>query len=322
MQNMSIISDNIEKAIGILKNEDIVAIPTETVYGLAGNIYSEKAIRKIFKVKNRPLYNPLIVHLHSTQQLAEIVSDFPKKAQSLADALWPGSLTLILKKKSNVPDLITAGKDTVAIRIPDHPVALELLKQLPFPLAAPSANPFNRISPTKAQHVSGYFKDSIKMILEGGECKSGIESTIVGFEGDEPVIYRLGSISIEDIENIVGKVRIKNKKENTPSAPGMLKKHYAPRTKTYLTSDIKKFVENFKNQKIGILKFTGNVDFPDIEHIEKLSETGDFVEAASKLYNVLHKLDDLNLDVIIAERFPDHNLGKSINDRLERASNQ
>ncbi|MFT4832139.1 MAG: L-threonylcarbamoyladenylate synthase [Psychroserpens sp.] len=317
---MTIISNDIGRAVEILNNEDVVAIPTETVYGLAGNIYSDKAIRKIFEVKQRPLFNPLIVHLHSIEQLDEIVSEFPIKAQLLADAFWPGSLTLILKKKSNIPDVITAGKDTVAVRIPNHPVTLKLLKELSFPLAAPSANPFNRISPTNSLHVESYFKNSIKMVLEGGECKNGLESTIIGFENNEPVLYRLGAIAIEEIENIVGKINVKNKKEKAPDAPGMLAKHYAPKTKTYLVNDIKKFIKGNGDKTIGVVSFTEDMNASNIEHVEILSKSGDLKEAASKLYSALHTLDDLNLDLIVAQRFPDIGLGKSINDRLERAT--
>jgi len=229
---MTIVSKDISKAVQILNNHDVVAIPTETVYGLAGNIYSEKALRKIFEIKQRPLFNPLIVHVHSLEKVEELVLDFPEKAKKLAKAFWPGPLTLVLKKKAIIPDLITAGKDTVAIRIPNHPVTLSLLKELPFPLAAPSANPFGCISPTKASHVEGYFKSSLSMVLEGGDCKKGIESTIIGFENNEPVLYRLGSISIEEISHVVGALKIKNKKEIAPEAPGMLERHYAPKTKT------------------------------------------------------------------------------------------
>lgn len=317
---MTIISNNISKAVKILNNEDVLAIPTETVYGLAGNIYSDKAIRKIFEIKQRPLFNPLIVHLHSVAQLDDIVSDFPPEAQLLADAFWPGPLTLVLKKKSTIPDIITAGKETVAVRIPNHPVTLKLLKELSFPLAAPSANPFNRISPTKALHVESYFKNSIQMVIEGGECKNGLESTIIGFENDKPILYRLGSISIEEIENVVGKINIKNKKENAPIAPGMLAKHYSPKTKTYLVNDIDKFILDFKDKTIGLLSFSKVITGSNIKHIEILSKTGNLKEAASNLYSSLHKLDNLHLDMIVAERAPDFGLGKSINDRLERAS--
>jgi len=314
------ISNDISKAIEILNNEDVVAIPTETVYGLAGNIYSEKAIRKIFQVKQRPLFNPLIVHIHSIEKIEEIVSEFPEKAKLLATAFWPGSLTLVLKKKPNIPDLITAGKNTVAVRIPNHPVTLSLLKKLSFPLAAPSANPFGSISPTNSTHVANYFRNTIPMVLEGGQCENGIESTIVGFENNEAILYRLGSISIEEIENVIGKLKVKNKKEIAPNAPGMLARHYAPKTKTFLVKDIEEFMKNYTHKKIGMLRFSSNINFSRSAHLEVLSKNGDLKEAASNLYAALHRLDQLNLDMIVAELFPDIGLGKSINDRLERAT--
>jgi len=317
---MTQISSDISKAIELLNKEDVVAIPTETVYGLAGNIYSEKAIRKIFEVKQRPLFNPLIVHIPSIDHLEKIVREFPVKAQKLAEAFWPGSLTLILPKRLNIPEIVTGGKDTVGVRIPNHPVTLSLLKQLSFPLAAPSANPYNRISPTSSDHVKAYFENTLSMVLEGGECKNGIESTIIGFENNEAILYRLGGISVEDIEKIIGKIQIRNTSETTPNAPGMLAKHYAPKTKMYLLDDLDKFIENNKSKKIGILKFKENLNTASVEHIEILSKSGDLKEAASKLYSTLHKLDSLNLDLIVAERFPDVGLGKSINDRLERAT--
>ena len=317
---MSIISKDISKAVALLNNEKLVAIPTETVYGLAGNIYSKTAITSIFTTKQRPLFNPLIVHIPSIHQLDTIVSAIPEKATQLARAFWPGSLTLVLPKKDTIPDIITAGKTTVAVRVPNHPVTLELLKQLEFPLAAPSANPFNRISPTTAQHVDAYFKDAIQMVLDGGACKNGIESTIVGFENNEPVIYRLGSISVEDIEAVVGTITIKNKKENNPEAPGMLDKHYAPTTPTILSHDILKTLKQYPNKRIGIITFNSNLKDNSITTQIILSEKGNMAEAASKLYNAMHVLDNHNLDVIITERFPNFGLGKSINDRLQRAT--
>ena len=316
---MSIISKDIQKAVTILSNEELVAIPTETVYGLAGNIYSEKAITRIFETKKRPFFNPLIVHIASVKELEGIVEHIPEKAKLLAAAFWPGSMTLVLPKKKTIPDLITAGKDTVAVRIPNHPLTLDLLGQLPFPLAAPSANPFNRISPTKAIHVEKYFKNDIKMVLDGGSCKNGIESTIIGFEDNEPIIYRLGALALEDIEIIVGKISIKNKKEQKPDAPGMLAKHYAPKTKTILVNDVKAVLKDYVTKKVGVLVFFESVATSTIEEIV-LSKDKNYKEAAANLYHAMHQLDQLNLDIIIAERFPNIDLGKSINDRLQRAT--
>jgi len=317
---MSIISSDINRAIQILNSEDVVAIPTETVYGLAGNIYSEKAIKKIFEVKERPLFNPLIVHLHTIDQVRKVVTVFPDKAKQLAAAFWPGSLTLVLKKHASVPDLITANKDTVAIRIPNHPVTLELLKELDFPLAAPSANPFNRISPTKSTHVEAYFKDKITMVLEGGSCNNGLESTIIGFENELPVLYRLGSISVEEIEMVIGKIQINNKKDKAPNAPGMLAKHYAPKTKTHLVDDIDQFLKEQSSKRIGTLTFSKQMKSPNIICSEVLSADANLKEAASKLYAALHKLDAQDLDLIVIERFPNKGVGATINDRLERAT--
>lgn len=317
---MGIISSDISKAVELLNANEVVAIPTETVYGLAASIYSEEAIRKIFEIKQRPLFNPLIVHIHSPEQLPLISTEIPEKAKVLAKKFWPGPLTMILKKKENISDLLTGGKDTVAVRVPDHPIALELLRSLAFPLAAPSANPFNRISPSKSVHVQEYFKDSIQLVLEGGECKRGIESTIVGFENEKVILYRLGSLSVEELEAAIGKIEIKNKKTENPQAPGMLAKHYSPRTKLILTNNWKESLKEHSHQKVGLLLFKDHAQEQKAHETITLSAAGDLKEAASKLYSALHELDSLDLELIIAERLPDNDLGRSINDRLERAA--
>ncbi|MEN8900267.1 MAG: L-threonylcarbamoyladenylate synthase [Nonlabens sp.] len=317
---MTLVSKDLLKASEILNREELVAIPTETVYGLAGNIYSDTAIKKIFEMKKRPFFNPLIVHIHSVEQVKDLAVDFPEKAQQLAKVFWPGSLTLILPKNDTVPDLITAGNNTVGIRMPDHALTLELLKNLPFPLAAPSANPFTYISPTKAQHVKNYFDGKLEMVLDGGNCANGIESTIVGFENDEPVVYRLGSISTEEIEKVIGNVSVRNNKEQAPNAPGMLEKHYSPRTKTYLVQDITDFIKQHPEKKIGLLLHSTNHKNFNVSNVIYLTKTGNLKEAASNLYSAMHKMDQLDLDMIIAQRLPNYDLGQSINDRLERAT--
>ena len=316
---MSIISKDIQKAVQLLTEEQLVAIPTETVYGLAGNIFSEKAIKSIFSTKQRPFFNPLIVHIPSIKSLNGLVTHVPEKAKLLAAAFWPGSMTLVLKKSSTIPDIVTAGKGTVAVRVPDHPVTLELLRKLPFPLAAPSANPFGSISPTKPAHVENYFRNSIKMVLDGGSCANGIESTIIGFENEEPVIYRLGALALEEIEAVVGKISIKNKKEEKPDAPGMLARHYAPKTNTFLVDDVAAEIEKNTGKKMGVLVFKSSLNNENITEII-LSKNGSLQEAASRLYSAMHDLDSKNLDLIIAERFSEFGLGKSINDRLQRAT--
>ncbi|NBU80631.1 MAG: threonylcarbamoyl-AMP synthase [Flavobacteriaceae bacterium] len=314
------VSKDIYLAAQLLYSEEIIAIPTETVYGLAGNIYSEKAIRSIFDLKKRPLINPLIVHIGTKNQLEDLATEIPDLAKKLIDKFWPGSLTLVLKKKETVPDFVTGGKNTVAVRMPNHPITLKLLDLLPFPLAAPSANPFGSISPTSASHVASYFNEKIPMVLDGGSCQNGIESTIIGFENDLPVLYRLGSISIEEIENEIGPVSIKNFEDQNPSAPGMMARHYAPKTKTLIVSNTYDAINYCKGEKIGLLVFNSKINDNNILHQEVLSINGNLKEAASQLYAALHRLDALNLDVIIAERFPDNQLGRAINDRLERAA--
>jgi L-threonylcarbamoyladenylate synthase len=317
---MIIVSEDISKAAEILKEENLVAIPTETVYGLAGNIYSEKAIRAIFEMKQRPFFNPLIVHIKSVAQLDELAKEIPEKARLLADKFWPGSLTMVLKKQESVPDLVTAGKDSVAVRIPDHAATLALLEALDFPLAAPSANPFGSISPTNAFHVVDYFGNKLQMVLDGGACHNGIESTIIGFENEEAVLYRLGSISVEDIEGVIGKIQIKNNNDIAPSAAGMLSKHYAPTTTTFFKSDVAEFIKEFPEKRIGLLLFKEKIESTNVICQEILSAKGDLKEAASNLYAAMHRLDTKELDMIVAEQFPDFDLGKSINDRLERAT--
>ncbi|RTZ01238.1 threonylcarbamoyl-AMP synthase [Flavobacterium sp. RSP49] len=317
---MSIISSSIPKAVALLNQEQIIGIPTETVYGLAANIYSSKAVERIFLIKKRPFFNPLIVHIKSATVLSEIARDIPEKANLLAKAFWPGPLTLVLKKQISIPDLVTGGKDTVAIRVPNHPVALALLNQLAYPLAAPSANPFGSLSPTTAIHVADYFEEVLPMVLDGGACQRGIESTIIGFENGEPILYRLGSLAVEDIEAIVGPVKMITHDDIAPAAPGMFSKHYAPSTTTFLTADVTEKLKMFPDQKIGVLVFQKGIDDPKIVQQEILSPTGNLAEAASQLYAALHRLDECTLDLIIAERFPDVGLGKTINDRLERAT--
>ena len=314
------ISTDLIRAKKILESNELVAIPTETVYGLAGNIYNAQSIKKIFETKKRPFFTPLIVHIHDKSVLEEIVSEIPEKAEILASTFWPGSLTLVLKKNSKISDLITAGKDTVAVRVPNHPMTLALLKSLNFPLAAPSANPFGSISPTTALHVADYFPATLSMVLDGGNCENGIESTIIGFENNDPVLYRLGSISIEEIENVVGKIRVKTTTEQTPQAPGMLSRHYAPATRTILVDNVSSAADLHINKKIGVLLFQNPVLHPYILSTEILSTTGDLKEAMSNLYAAMHRLDKQNLDLIIAEKLPANHLGNSINDRLQRAT--
>lgn len=313
------ITKNIALARDVLVQDGIVAIPTETVYGLAGNAFSETAVKQIFGLKKRPFFNPLILHIKSMECLPSVAREIPEAAFKLASSFWPGALTLVLKKQAHISDLVTSGMDTVAVRVPNHPVALKLLEQLDFPLAAPSANPFGSISPTTAQHVHHYFEETLSIILDGGACEKGIESTIIGFENDEPVLYRHGAVSIEEIEMVVGKIKIVTEKSDKPKAPGMLSRHYAPNTETHLVTNISESIHSFSDKKIGLLLFKENSDSQDCLFQEVLSKTGDFDEAARNVYAALHRLDLSDVDVILVEKLPDIGIGKSINDRLKRA---
>ena len=314
------ISTDIEHAIDLLKSNNVIGLPTETVYGLAGNAYSETAIKKIYEIKKRPSFNPLIVHIKSYNDINTVAVDIPEKAHLLAKAFWPGPLTLLLKKQPTISGLVTSDLDTVAVRVPNHPVALDVLDKLDFPLVAPSANPFTRISPTKPEHVASYFKNEIELVLDGGTCSSGVESTIVGFEANKVIVYRFGALSLEAIEKVVGPISVINKSKESPKAPGMLLKHYSPKTEFILTRNIQSELEWYKGKKIGLLLFSKS--YPDFEpHLQQVLSKGESLdEAASNLYQALHELDKQNLDIIIAERFPEYGLGITINDRLERAS--
>ena len=316
---MTIVTKNIQKAGNELNRGHVIAIPTETVYGLAASIYNENAIEAIFKIKERPNNNPLIVHIKSINQLTDIATNIPESALKLANHFWPGPLTLILKKQSKISNLITAGKNTVAVRVPDHPITQELLNYIDYPIAAPSANPFGSISPTCSKHVLDYFNDKIKLILDGGNCTKGIESTIIGFENETPILFRHGALSINNIEKIVGPVKIITNDNHTPDAPGMFSRHYAPKTKAYLVDNVTEHLKSVNEKKIDILSFNNAISTHNKNIQFVLSPKGDYNEAAKNLYDYLHQLDKLNLDLILIEKLPDFNLGKSINDRLIRA---
>lgn len=314
---MAIIGTDINQAQLFLEQGEVVGIPTETVYGLAGNAFDIEAVTKIFEVKTRPTFDPLIVHTNSIERLTEFVKFVPEKALLLAQKFMPGPLTMLLPKHQSIPDLVTSGLDTVAVRIPNHPLTLELLSNLAFPLAAPSANPFGYISPTSAQHVAKQLGDKIPYILDGGECQIGLESTIVGFENEEVVVYRKGGLSIEEIEKIVGKICVNSHSSSNPKAPGMLKSHYAPR-KDLLLFQGGKFNEDV--DKIGYLSFRKfNSEIPKKNQLI-LSESGNYKEAARNLFAYMRQLDSMNIDKIYVELLPEKDLGRAINDRLKRAS--
>lgn len=315
------ISTDLILAKMLLEKGQLVAIPTETVYGLAGNALDPMAVAAIFETKKRPSFDPLIIHVASIDEAATYCSGFPEPLRKLASVFWPGPLTLLLPKTSKIPDLVTSGLDRVAIRVPSHPQTLALLQSLKFPLAAPSANPFGYISPTTPEHVNAQLGGFIPMILDGGPCKVGLESTIVGMEGDDVIVYRLGGLEIDAIESIVGKVKLQDHSSSNPQAPGLLESHYAP-AKPFILGDLNKLIPLYASQgkSFGVLSFQHFSSEVPIENQIRLCQGGDLKEAAANLFAAMRRLDSMNIEFILAELAPDYGLGKAINDRLKRAS--
>ncbi|MCB9081536.1 MAG: threonylcarbamoyl-AMP synthase [Lewinellaceae bacterium] len=316
---MSEIGTDIELAASLLRRGELVGIPTETVYGLAGNALNPAAVAQIFSVKQRPTFDPLIVHVSNIGQLKQWVAELPKQAAWVAEQLMPGPLTLLLPKKASIPDLVTAGSPLVAVRIPAHPLTLELLSKLDFPLAAPSANPFGYISPTTAAHVNRQLGSLIPYILDGGSCQIGLESTILGWEEGIPTVYRKGGIAVEVLEDLLGPLVVKPHSSSQPQAPGMLQSHYAPRAPLVI-GDLRSLLAAYRGKRIGLLAFRRGM--PEIDPAQQviLSATGDYKEAAQHLFAGMRYLDEQNLDIILAELLPEENLGRAINDRLRRAA--
>lgn len=315
---MAAIGQDILFARKILEKGELVAVPTETVYGLAANALNAKAVTKIFVTKNRPTFDPLIIHIASEAQLENFVTSVPDDAKKLIKHFWPGPLTLVLPRNKNIPDIVTAGLSTVGVRCPDHYLTQQLLALINFPLAAPSANPFGYVSPTTAEHVNAQLGEQISYILDGGPCRVGIESTIIGFENNKPIIYRRGGIPEEAIERIVGPVQSKLHSSSNPAAPGQLVSHYAPKI-NFLLGDIDALIDAHKDKKIGLLRFK-KIEGESSRHEICLSAEGDMAEAAQNLFAALRKLDQMDVDIIIAEKVPDIGIGKAINDRLIRAA--
>jgi L-threonylcarbamoyladenylate synthase len=289
------------------------------VYGLAGNALNLQAVTRIFETKNRPTFDPLIVHSCSIEKIRHFVREIPPAGLKLAQKFWPGPLTLLLPKTDVVPDLVTSGLDTVAVRVPAHPLTRQLLNQLEFPLAAPSANPFGYVSPTQAVHVQAQLGDKIPYILDGGPCTVGIESTIVGFQEGTSVIYRLGGIAVEDIEKVVGRVVIMAHSSSNPKAPGMLKSHYAP-LKPVHTGGLPELLSRHTPKHIGVLAFQHTDDRIPAQNQFILSSTGSTAEAAQRLFAGMRYLDSLPVDIIFAQLLPEKELGRAVNDRIRRAA--
>ena len=310
------IGTDVSVAAAHLKRGEIVAIPTETVYGLAGNALDNEAVISIYEAKQRPKFNPLIIHLPSIDEAAKYVKEIPETVRQLAAVFSPGPLSYLLPKTSLVPDLVTAGSDKVVVRIPAHPMALALLKQLDFPLAAPSANPFGYVSPVTADHVKEGLNGKIPYILDGGPCPVGVESTIIGMEGNDLVIHRLGGVGAEDIFRVTGIMPRYSLLHERPDTPGQLKSHYAP-GKPLVVGNVDELIGAYAGREIAVISFRKNYEVGDCRI---LSPKGDLHEAASKLFATLRELDRSEADIILAEIFPHEGIGMAINDRLSRAN--
>lgn len=282
---MALISSDISQAASLLKTGALVAIPTETVYGLAGNALNGTTVAKIFEVKNRPSFDPLIVHVPDLHQCLRYVQEIPEVLKPLAQKFWPGPLTLLLPRKKIIPDLVTSGLDRVALRVPSHPLTLALLKELDFPLAAPSANPFGYISPTTAAHVEAQLGKKIPYILDGGACEVGLESTIVGLESGQVTVYRLGGLAVDELEELVGPVQVKDHSSSNPQAPGLLESHYAPRT-PFRLGTLSELIEEALQQGIrfAVLSFSKTFDAVPTDRQVRLSPREALSEAAQNLF--------------------------------------
>lgn len=317
---MTLIGKNTSLAAQFLQEGKLVAIPTETVYGLAALASDQKAVLSVFEAKKRPSFDPLILHFHSIESLTPYAALEEGPLLKLAKRFWPGPLSLLLPKTNRVPDLVTSGLEKVAVRIPNQALTLTLLKELDAPLAAPSANPFGYISPTTAEHVRKQLGDKVAYILDGGPCEVGLESSILGMEGNKVCVYRLGGLSLEDIETVVGKVELSLNVSSNPKAPGQLKSHYAPKKQLFF-GNLNELTQTHAHKKQSILCFGGyqQSNIPPAQVLD-LSPKCDFEEAAMNLFAMLRAADESETEVILAQKLPDQGLGRAINDRLKRAS--
>lgn len=323
----------VERAVEVLAGGGIGAFPTETVYGLGADLFQPRALARVFAVKGRPQFDPLIVHLANADWLPRVVSEVPEVARELAGRFWPGPLTLVLPKREEVSELATAGMPTVGVRVPAHPVTRELLERLQRPLVGPSANLFGQVSPTTAGHVWEQLGEAIDFVLDGGPCRVGVESTVVLVTGAGLSLLRPGGVPLEELRQAVPGVAWLDRGEVTAGAgrgagllaPGTLPRHYAPRTPLELVVEggaiaaAEAWLGRHPGGRVGALTLRGQSATPGLV-VEALSGTGDLVEAASQLFAGLHRLDARRLDQLFAERVPVRGLGLAMNDRLERAA--
>lgn len=308
------------QAARVLREGGLVAFPTETVYGLGASAFNADAVARVFHAKERPHFDPLIVHLPDRNGAPRAAREFPEMAERLAARFWPGPLTLVLPRSERVPDLVTSGLDTVGLRVPDHPLALQMLAAADVPVAAPSANLFGRTSPTTAEHVLEQLGERIDLVLDGGACRVGVESTVVLPTGPAPLVLRLGGVSIEELAAVVGPVEIAagSPHEAAPQvSPGRLLQHYAPRCRMLLVDDVE---DVQPASDVGVLAFSVAPRHGPFGAVEILSPSRSLREAAANLFAAMRRLDAAGLRLIIAETVPEHDLGRAINDRLRRAA--
>lgn len=301
----------------LLRAGRLVAFPTETVYGLGADATSEEAVRSIFKAKERPLFDPLIVHVARIDQLDEVAAPLDERTRTLIEHFWPGPLTLVVKKHPRIPSIVTSGGDTVAIRMPDNPLALSLIEESGRPIAAPSANRFGYTSPTTAAHVGEQLGSRIAAILDGGACTVGIESTVLSLITDPPTILRPGKIGIEELSPVIGEVVFASlPNESVLESPGLLENHYAPTTPFYLVDDVQQYKDD---PTVGVLLFEITaVSFKG--PVRYISEKEDPAEAASRLYWAMRQLDGLGLKMMVCSPMAEEGIGVAINNRLRKAS--
>jgi L-threonylcarbamoyladenylate synthase len=318
-------SDALERAAEVLRGGGLVAFPTETVYGLGADARKEWAVRGIFEAKGRPSYNPLIVHVAEISEARDLAREWPRNAQRLAERFWPGPLTLVLPKGPEIPDLVTAGLPTVAVRIPDHPVALALLQHSGLAIAAPSANRFTRVSPTRADHVIRGLGDRVDLVLDGGPTGVGIESTVLDLTGPVPVLLRPGAVSRGEIETVVGPITLAADRtgDEPRPGPGMVRRHYSPRAELRLFGRRERAAmaeaargAQRTGKRVGALLLTP-LEVPIDVAIEMPPDPAGY---ARLLYAALHDLDDANCEVILADAVPDDAEWTGVRDRLRRAA--
>jgi L-threonylcarbamoyladenylate synthase len=304
-----------------LSEGKLVVIPTETVYGLAANGLNTTAVVKIFEAKKRPRFNPLILHTNSVEKIHPLVKDIPKSALKLAEKFWPGPLSLLLPKRDLVPDLVTAGSPFVVVRIPNHPLTLDLLSRLSFPIAAPSANLYQQISPTNPLHLHQDILEKTSYVLEGGNCNIGLESTIIGFEDNQPIILREGGITSIDIQNVTG-IEVKNSSLQIKT-PGSDKVHYSTQKKLILTNHIQNYLRDHPISEPTTFILWKKIEALSLKSEDVLcfwSNEQEVSDAAIHLYDLLHQADANDTRFIIAEIVPNEGIGVAINDRLKRAA--